>query len=213
MDVSTFATKGNLMKAKSDMNLARMGYDLMDKKRTILISEMMSYISRAEEIQAKIDEVFSKAYQELQNVNVILGITQVERTGYSLPEEESVKVRFRSVMGVEIPTVSIDKDRPDPLYYSFSNTNYSMDQAFIHFNIVKDLIIEMAEVESTVYLLALNVKKTQKRANALQSIMIPKFENLVSNIQNTLEEKDREESSRLHVIKSTKLKKDSTRPA
>ena len=209
MDVSTFATKGNLMKAKSDLNLAKMGYDLMDKKRTILISEMMSYISRAEEIQAKIAEVFSKAYQELQNVNVILGITQVERTGYSLSEDDSVKVRFRSVMGVEIPTVSIDKERPDPSYYSFSNTNYSMDQAFIHFNIVKDLIVEMAEVENTVYLLAINVKKTQKRANALQSIMIPKFENLVSHIQNTLEEKEREESSRLHVIKSTKLKKES----
>ncbi|MDR1061219.1 MAG: V-type ATP synthase subunit D [Clostridiales bacterium] len=210
MDVSTFATKGNLMKAKSDLALAKMGYDLMDRKRTILISEMMSYISRAEEIQAKIDEIFSTAYRELQNANVFLGISQVERVGYSVPEEDQVRIRFRSVMGVDIPSVSLAEKESEPFYYAFSNTNYFLDQAFINFNRVKDLIIEMAEVESTVYLLAVNVKKTQKRANALQSIMIPKFTELVDNIQNTLEEKEREESSRLHVIKNTKLAKSGT---
>jgi V/A-type H+-transporting ATPase subunit D len=209
MDVSTFATKGNLMKAQSDLALAKMGYDLMDKKRTILISEMMSYISRAEEIQAKIDEVFSTAYRELQNANVFLGISQVERVGYSVPEEDQVRIRFRSVMGVDIPSVSME-EKEERFYYAFSNTNYFLDQAFINFNKVKDLIIEMAEVENTVYLLAVNVKKTQKRANALQSVMIPKFTELVGNIQNTLEEKEREESSRLHVIKKTKLAKSDT---
>ncbi|MDR3121841.1 MAG: V-type ATP synthase subunit D [Clostridiales bacterium] len=213
MDVSTFATKGNLMKAKSDLALAKMGYELMDKKRTILISEMMSYISRAEEIQAKIDEIFSMAYQELQNANVFLGINQVERIGYLIPEEDLLRIRFRSVMGVEIPQVSIDEDVGSPFHYAFSNTNYFLDQAFLNFNRVKDLIVEMAEVETTVYRLAVNVKKTQKRANALQSIMIPKFTQLVDNIQNTLEEKEREESSRLHVIKRTKLAKSETNHA
>ena len=207
MDVSTFATKGNLIKANSDLNLTGMGYDLMDKKRAILISEMLSYISRAEEIQAKIAEVFDTAYQELQKANVFLGIAQVERISYSIPEETNVNIALRSVMGVEIPIVSLEKKEENTLFYSFSNTNYHLDQAFINFNKVKDLIIEMAEVETTVYLLALNVKKTQKRANALQSVMIPKLSDLVSTIQNTLEEKEREESSRLHVIKNTKLKK------
>jgi len=201
MDVSAFATKGNLLKAKSNLALAKVGYELMDKKRTVLISEMLSYISRAEDIQARIDEIFSQAYRELQNANITLGINQVERVGYSIPEETALRIRFRGVMGVEIPHVSMSHDEPKQLHYAFSNTNYSLDQAYIVFNKVKELIVEMAEVENTVYRLAVNVKKTQKRANALASIMIPKFTELVNNMQNTLDEKEREESSRLHVIK------------
>lgn len=207
MDVSAFATKGNLIKAKANLALAKMGYDLMDKKRTILISEMMSYISRAENIQARIDEVFSQAYLELQNANISLGINLVERVGFSIPEVTKLRVRFRGVMGVEIPQVSIAPDASNPFHYAFSNTNYSLDQAYLNFNKVRDLIVEMSEVENTVYRLAINVKKTQKRANALASIMIPRFTELVENIQNTLEEKEREESARLHVIKESGVRR------
>ena len=204
MDVSAFATKGNLIKARANLALANMGYDLMDKKRTILISEMMAYISRAEDIQARIDETFRTAYLELQNANISLGISFVERIGYSIPEIKKLRVRFRSVMGVEIPNVTVAPETDTPFHYAFSNTNYSLDQAFINFNKVKDLIVEMAEVENTVYRLAVNVKKTQKRANALESVMIPKLTALVADIQVTLDEKEREEASRLHVIKRSK---------
>ena len=203
MDVSAFATKGNLIKARANLTLARLGYDLMDKKRTILIAEMMAYINRAEDIQARIDETFATAYRELQNANISLGINFVERVGFSIPEITQLRVRFRSVMGVEIPNVTVAPDEGSPFRYAFSNTNYSLDQAYLNFNKVKDLIVEMAEVENTVYRLAVNVKKAQKRANALEGIMIPKLTALVANIQGTLDEKEREESSRLHLIKKT----------
>jgi len=211
MDVSTFATKRNLMKAKSDLELASMGYSLLDKKRSILIAEMMSYIERASQIQSKIDIVFSEAYKDLQTANVFLGINQVQRIGYAIPEEENVNIRFRSVMGVEIPMVSLDKSSPGGINYGFSNTNYFLDQAYIKFNKVKDLTIEMAEVENTVYLLARNIQKTQKRANALKSILIPKYTDLVRNIENTLDEKESEEVSRLHFIKQYTVETESRR--
>ena len=206
MDLSSFATKGNLIKAKSNLALAKMGYDLMDKKRSILISEMMTYINRAEDIQTRIDETFKKAYQELQNANVSLGINSVERIGYAIPEVSKLRIRFKGVMGVEIPLVTVQPDDSSPFRYAFSNTNYSLDQAYISFNKVRDLIVEMAEVENAIYRLSVNVRKAQKRANALESIMIPKLTNLVANITNTLDEKEREESSRLHVIKNIKQK-------
>ena len=206
MDVSSFATKGNLIKAKANLELAKMGYDLMDKKRTILISEMMSYISRAEDIQARLDETFKTAYHELQNANISIGINTVERAGLSIPEINRIRIRFKGVMGVEIPRVAISPDSKKLVHYAFSNTNYALDQAYLNFNKVKDLIVEMAEVENTVYRLAINVKKAQKRANALESIMIPRLTKLVGNIQSTLDEKEREESSRLHVIKKARLK-------
>ena len=65
----------------------------------------------------------------------------------------------------------------------------------------------LAEVENSVYRLADSIKKTQKRANALKNIMIPRFEETVKFITNALDEKDREEFSRLKVIKRQKSSK------
>ena len=61
--------------------------------------------------------------------------------------------------------------------------------------------IELAAIENSAYRLATNVKKTQKRANALQNITIPTFTERVKSISNALEEKEREEFTRLKVIK------------
>lgn len=201
MDVSTFPTKGNLMKARTNLNLSIQGYDLLDKKRNILITEMLSLIKRAEDIQANIDSVFSTAYKALQRANISLGISMVEQVGYAIPEESSIELKFRSIMGVEIPMVSMKETESIKVNYSFFRTNYFLDLAYENFNKVKMLCVEMAEIENTIYRLANHIKKTQKRANALKSIIIPKYKELVNYIQNSLEEKDREEFSRLHILK------------
>lgn len=201
MDVSVFPTKGNLMKAKTSLNLSIQGYDLLDKKRNILIMEMLSLIKHAEHIQANIDKVFGVAYKALQRANISLGISTVEQVGYAVEEESSIDLKFRSIMGVEIPIMKTIQTEDIMVNYSFFRTNYFLDLAYESFNKVKLLCIEMAEVENTIYRLADHIKKTQKRANALKSIIIPKYRNLVNYIQNSLEEKEREEFSRLHVLK------------
>jgi len=204
MDVSTFPTKGNLIKARTNLELSIQGYELLDKKRNILINEMFSLISRAEEIQANIDKVFSTAYKALQRANISLGISTLQQVGYAIPEENGIEVKSRSVMGVEIPIVNIKEDKSIKVNYSFFRTNYFLDIAYENFNKAKMLCLEIAEVENTIYRLAEHIKKTQKRANALKSITIPRYRELVNRIQNSLEEKEREEFSRLHVLKERK---------
>ena len=86
-------------------------------------------------------------------------------------------------------------------------THSSFDTAYISFNKAKELTVRLAEIENSIYRLAIAIKKTQKRANALKNIMIPKFDNMVRFISNALEEKEREEFSRQKVIKKAKLKK------
>ena len=76
------------------------------------------------------------------------------------------------------------------------------------FNETKKLTVVLAEIENSIYRLAVAIKKTQKRANALKNIIIPKYEAQVRFISNSLEEKEREEFSRQKVIKSTKIKKE-----
>ena len=122
-----------------------------------------------------------------------------------MEEENGVEVKFRSVMGVEIPVVTLKEDKGVPVY-GFANTTASLDEARKKFLEVKELTRILAQVENSVFRLADNIKKTQKRANALKNIMIPRYEEETKNIQNALEEKEREEFSRLKVIKAQKAK-------
>ena len=87
MDPNTFPTKGNLMRAKNSLVLASMGYGLMDKKRNILIRELMGLIDEAKDIQSEIDSTFRAAYAALQKANIELGINYVQEVGASVPVE------------------------------------------------------------------------------------------------------------------------------
>ena len=203
MDPRTFPTKGNLMLAKNSLALARQGYDLMDKKRNVLLKELMALIDEAKEIQEQIDSTFTKAYACLQRANIEHGISKVQQLAFTVPIEESIRIQTRSTMGTEIPHVKYD-EKENNLTYSFSTTSESIDIAREAFREVKDLTIKLSMVENSAYRLASNIKKTQKRANALKNITIPMYTNLVHNINNALEEKEREEFTRLKVIKNMK---------
>ena len=203
MDPREFPTKGNLMLAKNSLALARQGYDLMDKKRNVLLKELMALIDEAKEIQEQIDSTFTKAYTCLQRANIEHGISKVQQLAFTVPIEESIRIQTRSIMGTEIPHVKYD-EKENNLTYSFSTTSESIDIAREAFREVKDLTIKLSMVENSAYRLASNIKKTQKRANALKNITIPMYTNLVHNINNALEEKEREEFTRLKVIKNMK---------
>ena len=203
MDPREFPTKGNLMLAKNSLALARQGYDLMDKKRNVLLKELMALIDEAKEIQEQIDSTFTKAYACLQRANIEHGISKVQQLAFTVPIEESIRIQTRSIMGTEIPHVKYD-EKENNLTYSFSTTSESIDIAREAFREVKDLTIKLSMVENSAYRLASNIKKTQKRANALKNITIPMYTNLVHNSNNALEEKEREEFTRLKVIKNMK---------
>lgn len=200
MDSSLFPTKGNLIRAKNTLALSEQGFDLMDKKRNILVREMMGLMEQANAIQGKIADTFAEAYLALQNANLTIGIHNVQDIAESIPEEDRIEIMNRSLMGAEMPIIKRLDIHIEP-QYGFARTNVSLDVAFTNFTKVKGLIIELAEVENAIYRLANNIKRTQKRANALQNIMIPKYEEVVGHITNALEEKEREEFTRLKMIK------------
>ena len=103
-------------------------------------------------------------------------------------------------MGTEIPLAEYEKKPVQPTY-SFYSTRQSLDEARIAFEQVKDLTIRLSTIENSAYRLAASISKTQKRANALKNITIPSYEALIRNISDALEEKEREEFTRLKVIK------------
>ena len=204
MDTSLFPTKSNLMLAKNSLRLSKHGYELLDKKRNVLIREMMELIDEAKSVQSRIDETFAKAYKKLSFANITMGSKNVEQVANSIKIDNSIRVVTHSVMGVEVPKV-IAADSDNSLPYGAYSTNSALDEAYKAFEEVRKLTVQLAEVETAVCRLAVSIKKTQKRANSLKNITIPKYEQIAKDIQAALEEKDREEFSRLKVIKKTKI--------
>ena len=204
MSTTVFATKGNLISTQRSLALAKTGYELMDNKRNILIREMMLLVDKVTSVQSEIDKVFSEAYASLIEANLSSGV--IQSIAEAVPEEKGVRVRTKSVMGVEVPIVTLEERREGAVPYGLSETDSALDIAYSKFAQVKDLCVKLAEIENSVYRLAIAIKKTQRRANSLKNIVIPRQEATVKFIVNTLEEKEREEFSRMKIIKNRKDK-------
>lgn len=189
------------MATKNSHKLSKLGFELLDKKRVILINELMKYLSRAQEIRKNVEELFKEAYVALQKSNIVMGISNVESCAKATPVENGLYQYDRSIMGVVVPVIKFDKEQKLSPSYGLFGTDDSLDNVFCKFNEIKLKLLELSEIENTVYKLSYGVSKVSKRANALQNIMIPKFENTIKMISDVLEEKEREEFSRLKLLK------------
>lgn len=201
MALKVVPTKGNLIAMKKSLQLANLGYSLMDQKRNVLIKEMMSLLDDVKVIREQITSSYQEAYDALQEANISMGL--ISDIVNSIPEDYGISIAYRSVMGVEIPKISYNK-QPLKMTYDIERSNSKVDYAYNCFYKVKQLTVLLAEVENSVYRLANTIRKTQKRANALKNISIPRFESTVNVITEALEEKEREEFTRQKVIKEMK---------
>lgn len=200
-----FPTKGNLIAMKKSSSLAHMGYELMDRKRNILTREMMGLLDDVKLLRDEITITYERAYYALQQANMTLGV--ISDLVEAVPVDSGIRVSYRSVMGVEIPKISYNKQE-FTLSYGLEHANSKLDYASRCFYKVKEMTVILAEVENSVYRLANAIRKAQKRANALKNIVIPDFEGNIKFITDALEEKEREEFSRQKVIKATKDKQE-----
>lgn len=196
-----FPTKGNLLNVKKSLSLAKLGYELLDRKRNVLIRELMMMVDAAKALRSSITDTYKDAYAALQRANITMGL--ISRTAESMPIDDSVNVTYRSVMGCELPKVTVIPS-DNEIRYGFENTDGNVDLAYISFSRVKQMTAMLAEVDNSVFRLANAIKKTQTRANALKNIVIPRYEATMKFIENSLEEKEREEFSRQKVIKAQK---------
>jgi len=209
MQENIASTKANLIAAQSALDFSKKGFELLDKKRNVLIRNLMEFMDRAKEIQQKMQKIFKEAYEALTVANISLGINEVNEVARSIPQTTEFTILTYSVMGVEISQIKYEKHDIIP-YYSFYHTNTALDVALQKFQQIKYLLYELAEIEDSVYKLAIEIKKTQKRTNALKNIQIPKYENMVKHISEVLEEKEREDFFRLKVLKRKKIRKASS---
>lgn len=197
----TAPTKSNLNAAKRSRILASTGYELMDRKRNILIRELMALIDDAKNLQERIDATFAEAYASMRMAEISMG-GSARVAAESVPIDNGFTLRTRSVMGVELPRVSAKYEQLPGPPYGLAFTSSELDDAYFKFQEVKELVRDLAETENCIYRLAYAIKKAQKRANALKNIVIPGLDSEIFRISDALEEKEREEFVRLKVVKS-----------
>ncbi len=195
-------TKGNLIAAKRSRELALTGFDLMDKKRNILIRELMAMTSRAKEIRGQIDSIFAAAYDSLTTAEIAL--TASTEAIVSVQIDDSLSMRYRSVMGVELSSVVSAPQETEQMPFGLFDSNTALDGAYLRFSDAKKLILELADTENAIFRLAYAIRKTQKRANALKNIIIPSLDADIARITDVLDESQREEFTRLKVVKRKK---------
>jgi len=194
-------TRSNLLRMRESLKLAREGYEILDKKREVLTTELMHVAHDATAIQERVWELFDEAYQALEIARLSMGRERLEWAALSVNETVEVQITPHSVMGVVIPAVKA-YGAPPEMPYGLGDTSVALDEAAACFRSVLAEIPALSETMTTVWRLARELQKTQRRVNALQYIFIPQYEETIAFIESALEEREREETFRLKRIKS-----------
>jgi len=193
-------TRINLIRTKRTLEMAKASLDVMERKRDVLMRELRHFIYDAKKLREELVRAIAEAFENLRRANVMMGAETVENVALASSVKADFAIDFRSIMGVHIPIVKFKKEEAKP-DYGFANTSVWLDKAFRDFYNVLDLIARLAEIEGAVYQIANDVKRTQKRVNALKHIFIPMYTEIVKLIELALEEREREEFIRMKMAK------------
>lgn len=194
-------TRINLIQTRKTLNLAESGRDILERKRDILLRELRNSLYDAEHAREKLNEALKEAYINLKQANLASGSETVANNAIGSSYEADFLVDFRSVMGVTVPIVehlSETDAKPD---YGFANTSVELDNAFKRFQSLLEIVADLASAEGAVYQIAYDVRRTQRRVNALNEVIIPLYRRTVKQIELVLEEREREEFVRTKRIK------------
>lgn len=198
-------TRMELLKLKDREKLAVKGHGLLKEKRNALIMEFFNILDRVKGSRENVESKLAEAFEDLTAAQIVMGDLAVKKAAMSVKESIKVDIDSRSVMGVSVPLIDAEISNRSIVErgYGFVDTSAKIDEAARNFEESIKLIIELAEIEKTIVLLAEEIESTKRRVNALEHIIIPRMENTVKYIEMRLEEMERENFVRLKMIKKS----------
>ena len=204
-NINIAPTRSNLIRIKKDLRFAREGYEILDRKREALTGELVRVAKEADAVQKEVWALLETAYTAMEKARLVMGSDHVEWAALAVNKTVDVHLKLRGIMGVAIPSIEA-RGEPPKLLYSPGDTAAVLDEASTAFREVLLRVPQLAMLTATVWRLANELRKTQRRVNALQHIFIPAYEQTVAFIISSLEEREREETFRLKWLK-TKMAK------
>lgn len=194
-------TKSNLLALRRQLRFAEEGYELLDQKRQILIYELMNRLKRVREAERRLTEGLQRAFQALREAALDTGSTALDRATIGSTLDHQVRLAEQRIMGLRISTVSLTL-APAPVGLSLSNTTGHADLARRRFLEALPALAEMAELANAIQRLARELRKTQRRCNALSKILIPSCRETIGFIVGTLDERERESAVILKMVRN-----------
>ena len=200
MDTSLAPTRSNLMKLKDELSFSRLGYDLLDQKRSILVSELLTLVDQAVDYQNRVEKSLTDAEKTLQDAIMNMGRLRVANLAGAVNIDSSISLSERRVMGVSLPKVDTSFSGEGP-YFSPEGTSMLSELALNRYRKALELMGKMAELKVSIMRLSSEVKKTIRKVNALEKLVIPDKEETVRYLTSRIEEQERESFILLKVVK------------
>ncbi len=197
-------TKSNLLSIKDQLSVSQQGYDLLNQKREILVMELMRMVEKVKVLEGELDKCIQKAYPALENMLLTVGGDRVERIAHAVDYSFGMKKSPVVIAGMSFTTLDVQLPKRE-LFTSFLGTFPDSDEVMADFFELLSLLTQMAGIRTIVWRLAREVKKTQRRVNALDKVVIPQDKETVKYIESVLEERERDN---VFVLKSLKARKE-----
>ena len=195
-------TKSNLLAVKEQLAVSTNGYELLEEKREILVRELMHLVEKVKLLERDIDKLIAEAYPAFKRMLMQEGSDQIERISHAVHYDFGIQEKKIVIGGMSFATMDIVMPQKE-LFYSLIGTHANTDETITKFFELLSLLTQMASIRTIVWRLAGEVKKTQRRVNALDKMIIPQAKETKAYIESVLEEREREN---VFVLKALKKK-------
>ncbi len=194
-------TKSNLLAMKEQLASAQNGYELLEQKREILVMELMRMVDKVKVLERDIDKLIARAYPALKRMLLRVGGDRVEQMSRAVQYDFKIKEKPVTIGGMNFSSIDVELPQRQ-LFYSFLGTFSSCDEVMVDFFNLLRLLTDMASIRTIVWRLAGEVKKTQRRVNALDKMVIPQASETKKYIESQLEERERDNTFVLKALKN-----------
>lgn len=193
-------TKSNLLGLERQLEFAEEGYDLLEQKRQILIFELMSRLARAEEAERRVGDAIGHAFAALKAATLDIGSRALEEAAFAVDMRHEISLSDDRLMGMAVPKITL-KEEPMGVRFGVGGTSSNTDVTMSRFVDLLPSLAELAELVNAVMRLARELRRTQRRCNALSKIFIPQYRETIDYIMGSLEERERESLIILKMIR------------
>jgi V/A-type H+-transporting ATPase subunit D len=201
-------TKTSLLRVRQELEFARLGHELLDQKRNILVIELLNLVDQAVDFQERVVQALAEAYRTLEQAVLRMGKLRAANLASAVNIRAEIDLKQRRVMGVRLPVVDTSFTEHPP-YYSPLGTSFWIDNSLEEFKNALQLMGRLAELKISIIRLAAEVRKTIRKVNALEKIAIPDLAETVTFIENRLEENERDMFVLMKMVKSRLERKES----
>ena len=196
-------TKSNLLRVKERLVIAEEGYDLLEQKREILVMELMQRLGQIKILERELDSRVATAYPSLKRMLVVVGRERAGRLAQNIGYRFELKEKQVTVAGMKLPGLEIELPATE-IKYSPVNSFAECDETVLEFFELLKICTELAAIRTIAWRLAREVRRTQRRVNALEKMVIPSASETKTYIESVLEERERDSFFTSKLLKKKK---------